>query len=96
MSDPVLPTQSDVGDLVLQAPETTWKKIKKALGVQTREQAAAMVEADDKARKRVISLLSGFLTRPPSMSKGFLTEPRQARPPLAEQMYGAKKAKAVF
>jgi len=97
MSDPVLPNKSDVGAMVLQAPEAIWKKIKKETGAQTREQAAAMVEADEKTRELVISLFSetkkNLLTQPASRAKDFLTEPRSL---LTEQNYGAKKAKAVF
>jgi len=100
MSDPALPAQQDIGDLVLKAPEEIWKKIKKALGTQTREQAAAMVQADDKARQLVLSLFSGadqtLLTRPATRSESFITAPSKPRVPLEEQMYGTKKAKVTF
>ena len=96
MSDPVLPNQSDVGAMVLQAPEAIWKKIKKQTGAQTREQAATMVQADEKIRELVISLFAernkNLLTQPASRAN-LLTEPRSL---LTEQTYGAKKAKAVF
>ena len=100
MSDPVLPNTEDVGALVLQAPEAIWKKIKKALAVQTREQASSLVQADDKARELVMSLLSGsdetLLTRSGTRAESFITSSPKPRVPLAEQMYGTKKAKAVF
>ena len=77
-----------------------WKKIKKALGTQTREQAAAIVQADDKARQLVLSLFSGadqtLLTRPATRAESFISAPPQSRTPLAEQMYGSKKAKVTF
>lgn len=82
------PRQTDVGNLVLQAPEAIWKKIKKALAVQTRDEAASLVRADDKAKQRVISLLSGS-------DENLLTQ-RQTRVPLEEQMYGSRKAKVTF
>lgn len=92
--------QRDVGDLVLQAPESIWKKIKKALAVETREQAASLVQADNKARELVISLLSGsdetLLTRPETRSESFISAPHQPRVPLEEQMYGSRKAKVTF
>ncbi len=57
MADPTLSVENDVGTLVLQAPEDVWKKIKKELGVQTREQAASFVQADSKAKEIVLSIL---------------------------------------
>jgi len=89
---------SSIGDLILQAPEPVWAKIKKALGVQTRDQAAAIVQADDKARRLVMSLFSGEgeaeTERPNTRSESYLI-PKQSTP-LAEQMYGGKKAKVSF
>lgn len=89
---------SNIGDLILQAPAPVWAKIKKALGVQTRDQAAAIVQADDKARRLVLALFSGEreteTERPPTRSESYLV-PKQPTP-LAEQMYGAKKAKVTF
>ncbi len=98
MSD--LSTEQDIGSLVLQAPEDVWKKIKKALAVKTREQAASLVQADDKARQLVTSLLSGtdetLLTRPTTRRESFITARRRPRIPLEEQMYGSKKPKVTF
>ena len=98
MSDSMLTGGSSIGDLILQAPEPVWKKIKKALGVQTRDQAAAIVQADEKARQLVMSLFSGEgeaeTERPTTRSESYLV-PKQPTP-LAEQMYGGKKAKVSF
>ncbi len=99
MADPTLPVENDVGTLVLQAPEDVWKKIKKALNVQTREQAASLVQADDKARQLLLSLLSGgdtVVTKPGRREQSFVSTTSKARPPLSEQMYGSKKAGMKF
>ena len=100
MSDSIAPTETNIGDLILQAPEPVWKRIKKALGVQSREQAAAIVQADDKARKLVLSLFSGqeqsFVNRPATRSESFISSPSTTPIPLEEQMYGTKKAKVTF
>ncbi len=100
MADPTLPVEDDVGALVLQAPEDVWKKIKKALNVQTREQAASLVQADDKARQLLLSLLSGgtdtVVTKPGRREQSFVSTTSKARPPLSEQMYGSRKAGMKF
>ncbi len=99
MADPTLPVEDDVGALVLQAPEDVWKKIKKALRVETREQAASLVQADDKARQLLLSLLSGgdtVLTKPGRREQSFVSTTSKARPPLSEQMYGSRKAGMKF
>jgi len=100
MSDSMQGVGDDIGDLVLQAPDSVWQKIKKALGVQTREQAATLVKADDKARKLVMSLFSGqgqsFIDRVATSSESFITSPASPPLPLAEQMYGKNKAKVTF
>ncbi len=99
MADPTLPVENDVGALVLQAPENVWRKIKKALNVQTREQAASLVQADDKARQLLLSLLSGtdtVVTKPGRREQSFVSTTSKARPPLSEQMYGSRKAGMKF
>ncbi len=99
MADPTLPVENDVGALVLQAPEDVWKKIKKALRVETREQAASLVQADDKARQLLLSLLSGgdtVLTKPGRREQSFVSTTSKASPPLSEQMYGSRKAGMKF
>ncbi len=101
MSDPVLPNQQDIGALVLQAPETIWKKIKKALGAQTREQAAAIVQADGKARKKVMDLLFGSAgtmlnLRPGARADSFINTPVKPLISPEERIYGTEKAKVTF
>lgn len=80
MSDPTLATQQNLGDMVLHAPEDVWSKIRKALGVKTREEAAGMVEADPKARELVVGLLSGSQPQkslaPKSRRESFATTAR--------------------
>ena len=58
MSDPSVSAAPDLGQMILQAPEPLWKKIKRELKVQTREQAASLVQTDAKAQEAVVGILS--------------------------------------
>ena len=103
MSDSMLTGGSSIGDLILQAPEPVWAKIKKALGVQTRDKAAAIVQADDKARQKVMSIFSGEVkaqTERPTTRSGSVLIPK-ANPSVEERLPGqlypvSKKAKVSF
>ena len=101
MPDPNLPVEQDIGALVLQAPESVWQKIRKALRVETREQAASLVQTDDRARQLLISLLSSgndtVLTKPTVKEESsFVSAASKTRTPLSQQMYGTQKAKVQF
>ena len=102
MPDPNLPVEQDIGALVLQAPESVWQKIRKALRVETREQAASLVQTDDRARQLLISLLSSgndtVLTKKPTVKEesSFVSAASKTRTPLSQQMYGTQKAKVQF
>jgi len=47
-----------LSDQILSAPEPMWKKLRPALGVATREEAAQLVMRDEKAAALAISILS--------------------------------------
>jgi 3'-phosphoadenosine 5'-phosphosulfate (PAPS) 3'-phosphatase len=49
----------DLRQLILNAPDDIWQKIKRALGTRTREEAAVMAQADPKAQQIVVHLLQG-------------------------------------
>jgi len=55
MSDAQAPSLSDQ---ILAAPELLWKKLRPALGVATREEAAQLVMRDEKAAAVAISILN--------------------------------------
>ena len=55
MSDAQAPSLSDQ---ILSAPEPMWKKLRPALGVATREEAAQLVMRDEKAAALAISILN--------------------------------------
>ena len=55
MSDAQAPSLSDQ---ILAAPEPLWKKLRPALGVATREEAAQLVMRDEKAAAVAISILN--------------------------------------
>jgi len=92
--------QDTLGPQILKAPEPTWIKIKRLLGVETREEAAALVQTDPDARKVVVNLLGGadntVLTNPRNRAESFLTSPKREATPLSELMYGKGKAKVTF
>ena len=85
---------------ILKASGPAWTKIKRLLGVETREQAVSIVQADPEARRAVATLLSGadntVLTNPSKRSESFLTSPKREATPLGELMYGKGKAKVTF
>jgi len=71
MSDAQAPSLSDQ---ILAAPELLWKKLRPALGVATREEAAQLVMRDEKAAAVAISILNpvaeeqgSVLTQPSSV-----------------------------
>ena len=71
MSDAQAPSLSDQ---ILAAPEPLWKKLRPALGVATREEAAQLVMRDEKAAAVAISILNpaaeeqgSVLTQPSSV-----------------------------
>lgn len=88
----------DIGTLVLQAPDSIWAQLKKALRVETREQAAELVRTDSAAQKVAVSILSGsqsLLTKPEARSESLLTSPKRKEKPVADRMYG-KQPKVTF
>jgi len=48
----------DLPSIVMKAPEPLWKQIRQALGVQTREQAAELVQTNEEARNTVSMIVS--------------------------------------
>lgn len=69
MSDARAPSLSDQ---ILAAPEPMWKKLRPALGVATREEAAQLVMRDEKAAAVAISILNPVVEEQGSV----LTQPR--------------------
>jgi len=58
MSDMVPDSSQSITDLILAAPDQTWKKLKSALRVTTKDEAVAMVAQDEKAAALALSILS--------------------------------------
>lgn len=52
-----MPQEPTLGARIIDAPEELWKKIKAALGATTREEAASLVEQDEKAASIALSIL---------------------------------------
>lgn len=69
MSDAQAPSLSEQ---ILAAPEPMWKKLRPALGVATREEAAQLVMRDEKAAAVAVSILSPVTEEQGSV----LTQPR--------------------
>ena len=88
-----LPVQDDLSTMILSLDAPTWKKVKKALGVDTREEAVGIVEADPKARDLVVGLLDTTLLT--SDSETQLTKKRTPKTPTAEVMYGSRKRMSI-
>ena len=95
MSDPTISSEQDLGAMVRQAPDDIWQQIKKALGVNTREEAARMIQADNKARELVLPLLAGqsgkqktLVTNPQARAKSFVTNSQER--PLGSRQSGAQ------
>ncbi len=99
MPDPAS-QEVDLSSQIIDAPQAMWAKIKQLLKVETREQAAAMAEADPTARRAIVDILTGAeettLTAPRARAESFLTSPAKSKPPLAEQMYGKSRPKVTF
>ena len=101
MSDPTLPIDQDLGQLVMQAPEPVWRKIRKALSVESREEAAALVQADPKAQEVVLEILGGGGDTMLTDRRGgggkapgsLVTDGAPAAAPLSERMYGGSSGK---
>jgi len=86
----------DIGTLILQAPDHIWTKLKQALRVETREQAAELVRTDSAAQKVAVSILSGsLLTKPEPRSESLLTSPKREPKPVADRVY-SKQPKVTF
>ncbi len=96
MPDPNISAGPDVRAMILGAESAAWEKIRKGLQVETREQAASMVEVDDKARLFVLDVFAGAEGGEPVKRRSVITDSRTSQPPLAEQMYGKGKAKVEF
>jgi hypothetical protein len=91
MSDAQAPSLSDQ---ILAAPEPMWKKLRPALGVATREEAAQLVMRDEKAAAVAISILNPVVAEEQG---SVLTQPREssvltARTPAAAPV-GKKRMK---
>jgi hypothetical protein len=70
MSDAQAPS---LFDQILAAPEPVWKKLRPALGVATREEAAQLVMRDEKAAAVAISILNPVVAEEQG---SVLTQPR--------------------
>ena len=82
--------------MILGAESSVWEKIRLGLQVETREQAASMVEVDDKARLFVLDLFGGSEAGQQAGRRSVVTHPRAKDPQLADQLYGPGKAKVKF
>jgi uncharacterized protein (DUF2141 family) len=61
MSDMQAPDQTQsITDLIVNAPEPTWRKLKAQLKVATRDEAVALVAQDEKAASMALSILTSI------------------------------------
>lgn len=96
MSDPTgqatQPQPKNIGQLITEAPDKLWKRVRDALKVQTREQAVQLVAQDQAAEATARMILEtaeeDILTRRRAPTAGsLLTRNTQRRPP-AQVLYG--------
>ena len=96
MPDPNISAGPDVRAMIFEADSSVWEKIRMGLQVETREQAASMVEVDDKARLFVLDVFAAGEAGQQAERRSVVTHPRPRDPQLADQLYGKGKAKVEF
>jgi len=78
-------TPSSLPQMIMEVPESVWKKLSAALGVNTRMEAAELVQADQEAAavangiiRQAMAGKSALTSRPPSPKTALTTPPPAA------------------
>lgn len=85
--------ETSLSEQILDLPDEVWKKLRDALGVGSRLEAAELVASDPASASIAASILGkSALTKEAPKSEGsLLTSKPRARAPVADRMYGKSR-----